>query len=172
LDIVELAEHARKYFVQNRRPPQKPGEEGTLFWETKKRLPKWIYDLVFRIHDEGHWFPDDYKYEYIVDALDAFSEGMNPDEIQVEADPYNLLAWLASHGQRAGLVDEAVENYGHSKEGILGDVAFGQVYEKEGVFQVVADALRERLEAIEAGEREQFIDKSGEPAGPKEWSPR
>jgi hypothetical protein len=69
-------------------------------------------------------------------------------------------------------VDEAVEDYGHSKDGILGDVALGQVYEKEGVFQVVADALRTRLEAIEEGEPERFIDKSGEPSGPKEWSPR
>jgi hypothetical protein len=174
LDIVELAEHARKYFVQDRRLPQKPGEEGNLFYKTKDRHPKWIHDLVFRIHDEGQWFPDDYKYEYLVDALDALSEGIDPDEPQIEADPYNhdLITWLASHGERAGIVDEAVVDFGRSDQGIIGDIASGQVYEKEGIFRSVVDALRARLEAIEEGEPERFVEKGGEPSGPKEWSPR
>lgn len=164
MDIKELAEHARSFFTTHKR-----GEEE--IYVTEKRHPTWIHKMIFRIHDNGNILPDDYKYEYTVDALDLLAEGNDPEDTQLEPDVYNhdLLKWLASHLERVGYVDEAAEDMGHSDQGIIGDIAQGQWREKDEVFHLVVDALKERLEAIEAGEDEEF---EGDPKGVKEWRPR
>jgi hypothetical protein len=165
MDIKELAKYALSFFETFER--EKPAET---FYKTKRRHPTWLHEMIFAVHDNGKIMPDDYKYEFIVNALDALVEGMDPDEPELEADVYNsaLLAWLGSHSERVGYVNEATKDMGHSDLGIMGDIMSGQWREKEEVFGIVVQALRKRLDAIEDGVRETF---ETDPKGVKEWRP-
>jgi hypothetical protein len=170
-DIQKLAEYAGKFFELHKRGDE--GDEET-FWVAKERHPVWIYEMNYKVHDNGKMLRDDYKYQYIVEALNYVSEGNDPEEPQFEADPYtsNLLAWLGSNSERLWFVDEAVRDFGWDKErGIEGAIATGQVMEKEKVFRSVVNALEERLKAIEAGEMEIFKTRSGGVEGPFDWWP-
>lgn len=171
-EIQKLAEYARKFFEGKRRPPE-GREEGEAFYTFKSRYPTWLYDMSFAVHDDGKWLPDDYKYEYMVDALDSLSEGMHPDEPELQPDVYtsDLIKWLASHNFRTVYVDDAVEEMGWDKKrGIEGAIADGQWREKEEVFRIVVNALEERLEDIENGELEEFKGK-GPAEGMLDWEP-
>ena len=163
MELHELAAHARSYFILGKR------NSGERFWAMKKRYPVWAKEMVQAAH--GDMFPDDYKYEFVVDTLDALEEENDPDEPQLEPDPYNAdrIRWLSSHLDRAGYVDEAVENFGHSDQGVIGDIGYGQLAEKEEVWHSVVASLNERLEEIEAGEDEDF---EGPTKSPKDWSPK
>jgi hypothetical protein len=98
--------------------------------------------------------PDDYRYKYIVDALNAFSEYDNADEAidEVEADPYtkDLLDWLSSHSYRVAYADDAVKEIGYSEDGgIMQAAALGQIAEKHEVYQSVLASLQARLGVLE-----------------------
>lgn len=160
MDIKQLAERARKYFTVKKRP------SGEAFWKLAKVHPGWLYRLVFKVHDEGQWLPDDYKYEYIVDALDLLSEGIDPEEgrDQLEPDVYttDLFKWVSSHLNRQAYADEVLQEL---KPKTLSDLLMAaQVREKEEVWSQVVAALEERLRDIEAGIPEDF-------GGSREWSP-
>lgn len=166
MNIQELADYAEQFFEQKTRP------DGTRFWTLKDRHPTWLKDLVFKAHED--MLPDDYKYEYVVDALEALSEGDDPDSPRDEADVYNsdLLKWLSSHGERSGFVDEATKEFGHHPDlGIMGDIMYGQSAEKEQVWYSVVGSLNSRLEDIEMEVPEEF-EKRGKKASRKDWDPR
>lgn len=178
MDIQELAARARSFLESRTRPadPNSRREPGR-FYTLKDRRPTWVKDLVYKAHaDMG---VDDFKYETIVDVLDRLADGQDPEEMDLEADVYNvdLFSWLSSNLERAGYVDEAVEQMGHADErssnggGIIGDIAQGQWWEKDEVWRLVVEALNERLEAIDQGEGETF-EKHGKVPGPKDWDPR
>ena len=159
MDIQELAEYANSFFTTMQ---AQRGEKQKTINILVDRYPSWIYEMVYKAHEE--MLPDDYKYEYIVETLDALSEGQDPEEglNDLEADVYDsdLLEWLSSHGERQGFVNEAVEVYGHSKEmGIMGDIMMGQKSEKEQVWRIVVEALKERLEDIEIQMPEEFMSR-------------
>lgn len=176
MHIQELATRAESYFERRERPPARQGDEPGHFYTLKDRHPVWVQELAHKAH--GDMMPDNFRYETIVDVLQALSEGQDPEEPSLEADVYNhdLLAWLASNLERAGYVDEAVEQFGHAGEGgsrgggITGDIAQGQWYEKDEIWRLVVEALNERLEGIEAGESEEF-EQRGKKSGPKDWNP-
>lgn len=168
-DIQKLAEYAGRFLERKKR-----GEEE--IYTLKDRHPEWVRGMVFKVHEDGHWAPDDYKYEYVVESLDHISEGMDPEEPELEADIYSsdLLKWLSSHRERLGLVDEAVEEHGldwDKERGIEGMISFGQWYEKDQVFRIVVEALKERLGEIEDGIKETFRTRSGGPEGVLDWMP-
>ena len=166
MGIQELAAHALEYFEQKTRGE---GEEATRFWTMTNQHPIWVKEMIHKAHED--MMPDDYKYEYVVDTLDALNEDRDPEEgaYEIEADVYNydLITWLRSNLQRVGFVDEAVEQMGHSRDmGVMGDLMMGQVEEKRQVWQSVVESLRERLEEIEEGVREKFesrgkVDRPG-----------
>jgi hypothetical protein len=174
IDIQKLSAYARTYFAAKKRGE---GSQRERFYTLEDRYPTWVYEMVKAVHDDGEWLPDDYKYEYIVDALDLLSEGVDPDDPQLEADVYtsDLLKWFSSSGRRLDLVDEAMqEAFGweiDEKRGIEGMISAGQWYEKDQVFRRVVDSLQKRLEEIENGEREIFSGRSGDSEGPLEWYP-
>lgn len=168
MEIDELARYAREFFETGTRP------DGESFWTLTDRYPTWVHDMAQEAH--GEMFPDDYKYEYVVDVLDSLEDGTHPDEPALEPDVYNTdrLKWLSSHLERAGFVDEAVENFGHSDQGVLGDIGFGQLYEKEQVWGTVVQQLRERLDEIEQEEPETFNKKASRRSkrgSRKHWDP-
>lgn len=176
MELQELAAYAVTFFERNRRNAVRDVNDDPSFWMLKDRHPTWLYDLVHKAH--GTMPPDDFKYEMVVDTLEALAEGQDPDESNLEADIYNsdLLRWLASHLERSGYVDEAVVEFGHASErgshggGVIGDIAQGQWYEKDEVWRLVVDSLKERLEEIDDGVRETF-SKKGKMEDPKSWHP-
>jgi hypothetical protein len=156
MTVEKLAEEALAWFeYRKRRPDQEEAQ-----WFHKDGAPSWITDLCRAAHDTGGgdlMLPDDYRYEYLVDALDYLAEGHDPDDYWPDADVYNsdLLAWLGSHLGRAGYVDEA------RKEGLFGretdtyaQIGAGQVQEKREVFGLVLTFLQWRAEALEDDEDE------------------
>lgn len=124
-------------------------DNGDEFWSVKDGSPKWITEMTHEAH--GDMLPDDYKYQFIVEALDALANYEDPDDIdsEIEPDPYthDLNKWLASNLTRAGYVNEAVENMGHSDQGVTGDISMGQYQEKCEVLGIVRRFLEERIEA-------------------------
>ena len=173
MDTQELATYALR-FLESKVRPARGDDPETRFYTLTKRYPTWVYDMVHTAHED--MMPNDYKYQYVVDTLDALSEGQDPDDglSDIEADVYNydLLRWLQSQGERVGFVDEVVSELGHHPDmGMMGDIMMGQVQEKQQVWQSVVSSLRERLEAIEMEEPETFF-QSGKKEGRKEWDPR
>jgi hypothetical protein len=173
VDIIRLAARARGFFESQSHP--RPGLDPVVLWHMKKRRPVWVKDMVYHVHEAGGKMgPDNFKYETIVDVLDRLSDGQDPEEPDLEADVYthDLLAWLASNLERSGYVDEAVEQLGHSEQGVIGDITQGQWYEKEEIWRLVVDALNSRLEAIDLGEPEDMeIQGTPEKRSPKDWHP-
>jgi hypothetical protein len=112
--------------------------------------PQWLTDLCHHAH--GDMMPDDWKYEFIQDALAAIEDGADEDRIDLDAlYPYTAdrLDWLASHLDRPGYCDEAVAEAGGPPGEILAFVAWGMDREIREVFELV----RAKLEEI-AGEEE------------------
>lgn len=172
MTIQELADYARGFFETFTRGEKKPDSE--IFYSMKNERPHWIKAMVYAAHNDKS--PDDFTYATIVEVLDAIAEGQAPDELNLEADVYNhdLIAWLASHGHRPAYVDEAVEELGHSGQGILGDIGSGQYWEKREVGDFVTSALEKRLENpsdhddMETATGREKLDRGG----PEDWDPR
>lgn len=88
------------------------------FYCVKDRAPCYISDLCHYAHDG--MMPDDYKYQYIVEALEYINDNLDPfgddslDEIDVydacEPDYMNhdLLKWLSSNLERMEYVDQVL----------------------------------------------------------------
>lgn len=147
--IQDLAHGASSHFETRKR---KNGEE---FVALKKGSPEWMTDMVREAH--GSMMPDDWKYAFALEALRAIAETESDDEAieavqELEASIYTneLMQWLSSNLERAGYVDEAVENYGgHSDQGIVGDIGLGQMAEKQEVGYSILSTLRDRAEEEE-----------------------
>lgn len=103
-----------------------------------------ISTLIYEAHKGS--LPDDYKYQFVHEALELIAEYEELDEIGVEADIYNsdLLKWLSSNLNRADYVDEAVSEYGY--ENLYTALRYGQMLEKDEVLQSVRRSLDKILE--------------------------
>ena len=138
--IQELADYAYGFFHKVTKPT---GE----IWVYKDNTPEWIKEMTRAAHAEMG--PDDWKYEFVVEALAHISDASDEDveSPQLEPDAYTgeLLAWLASNLNRPFYVDEAVHEFGHSDQGIIGDIMTGQVKEKEEVYYSVFRSLDKQL---------------------------
>lgn len=130
--------------------------ERTDNWKCKDDTPRWVKDMIYEAHDG--MFPDDHKYEFVVEALCAIMEHEDDEDSardSLEPDVYNadLTAWLASNVQRPGFVDEYIEDVG-GEVGCIESIAGGQLREKQQVFQVVWNTLNEQLLEEEDEEEE------------------
>lgn len=136
MTIQEKAQHFRQFFEQIER------KENEQIWIVKDGSPKYIQNMCHSAH--GDMFPDDWRYEFIVEALNVLSDNDDPDDINLEADIYthDLLQWLSSRLDRTSYVDEAIENYG-KQETIVNDIAIGQLTEKEEVLASVRSYLED-----------------------------
>lgn len=107
--------------------------------------PQWVKDLAFDAHDD--MAPDDWKFAFIVEALDALAETEDPDDINLEADVYthDLLRWLASNLNRPAICDEASAEYGTPGQDIVTVIQQGQAYEKSQVLASVRSALEAQI---------------------------
>lgn len=144
MKIQELAKEASEYLTRDTR------NDGKAFVKQTDNAPEWFNTLCREAH--GDMLPDDYRYEFIEEALDAIAECEGPaDEIQLEADIYThyLLKWLASRSDRYSFVDDAVADYGVPEPfDTIKVIAWGQLREKEEVLYSVISSLEARLEEI------------------------
>ena len=123
----------------------KTRDNGEKFLTMKDGHPEIVQDLVRKAH--CGMLPDDYKYDYVVDALEAILAYDNPDDItsEMEPDAYNseLLKWLGSNMERAGYVEEAIKEFGVSAHefDLFRAIGMGQYSEKCEVFNIVRNFL-------------------------------
>lgn len=70
-----------------------------------------LTDVIRTAH--GDMMPDDYKYQFIHDALELISESNDLDDINIESDCYtsDLLKWVSSNLNRINYFDKAMTEY-------------------------------------------------------------
>jgi len=169
--VIDLANTARAYFETARRATGDtatgPREDGERYVRLKSDAPEWLTDLVRDAHRSGDslMFPDDWRYRFIREAIDAIaepSEGDSDEELDDLASTFaddvpaynsERIDWLGSHGTRPGYVDEAIEGYEREigERGIMGIITLGIYAEREEVFGLVLAALRKQAsQTVEA----------------------
>ncbi len=148
--IRELATEAYTYFTRKSRT------SGSDYWCLKDDAPEWVSDLCYAAHSYGRMGPDDYRYEFIWDAVCAIKDETEDD---LEADIYNgqLTGWLHSRADRYAYVDEAIEECGCEFSSIMDAISLGQLREKQEVLQQVQDYLEKRVEELEEEEFEDSL---------------
>jgi hypothetical protein len=142
--IGQLAAEARKYFSKQCR------DDGSWHVSCDGKRPKWVSDMIFVVHNASNSW-DTYRVKYLIDALDEIAEAAKHDrdfdDIQLEPDVFgsDLLAWLGSRttvtGPRAEYVDKARAERGVT-DNIMGDIAQGQLAERQEVLRIVLEFLR------------------------------
>lgn len=102
----------------------------------------------------GDMLPDDYKYRFVVESLRAIvNHDGDIDEarehIEADINHADLLKWLSSHIERAGYVDEYVDDYFGlgQPDSIMQVIQCGQWLEKTEVFDIVARYVEDEAEA-------------------------
>src|SRR5690606_34958980 len=98
----------------------------------------WVKDLVWTAHDRGEFLPEDFRYLFIVEALEALAENPEAPETMLEPSVYinELIKWLdARPGYRISFVDNAMSEFGWS--GLFKALQAGQLWEKEYVLDIV-----------------------------------
>lgn len=118
--------------------------DGEPFYCLKDQASDWIKALVHAAH--GDMLPDDYRYEFIVNALDHLTDCENPDDARdsIEADCYtsDLTDWLSSHNSRLAYCDD--NDYTQSDSSMFTRLQNGQLAERDEVFESVLSSLEER----------------------------
>lgn len=128
---------------KNKRPD---GSEFVIF---DKDRPEWMKDMAHDAHAD--MMPDDWKYEFIHDAVSALSEEDDEDTARDVLEPSCMysdqLKWFSSHMDRPCYVDQAKEEFGSSgEEPIMHDVVQGMAYEQREVFELVLAFLENKVE--------------------------
>lgn len=140
--LQTIANEARSHFYQIKR-----GEQS--IWTRKDDAPQWVQDMVFAAHEAGDMWPDDWRYAFIVESLDALADHDDADSARdsIEADIYtsDLTSWLNSRADRTSYVDDAREEFGESDNGIVGMLQMGQLAERWEVFDSIVSFLADRL---------------------------
>jgi len=133
-------------------PRSEEGEKQKKAEETSCR------NLAMSCHNDGSMLPDDWRYEFLHDALNLIADASDIDDIQVEADVYthDLLRWSASRNDRTAYCDEAVSE-GLCPEGADMDarITAGQYMERSEVLQQVLSFLRGEAESEEEEEEDE-----------------
>lgn len=124
----------------------------------QRNCPQWFTDLCRNAHCGGEMGPDDWRYEFIQDALNAIE---NDDTGETEPDVDNLypytadrLKWLASRLDRYSYCDEAMAEWGTGFTDTATLVGFGMQFELLEVYSSVRRSLEDRLQT-EAEETEE-----------------
>src|SRR5690606_31497684 len=129
----ELAKEARSWF-----------EHRSWYWVIKDGAPEWVRELAWVAHAEGEILPDDFRYCFIVEALEALVEDPEEPYLEPDIDTRKLINWLDDYSSyRMGLVDEVVSELGWS--GLFKALQAGQLKEKEEVLGIVKQFLENQI---------------------------
>lgn len=106
-----------------------------------------LTDLIHAAH--GDMLPDDWKYQFIEEALDAIAE--DGEDADMEPSTYYgaLGAWLGSHAERFGYCDEARQEWGGDFRDTAHLLALGMYAEQREVLASVLASLEALVEAAE-----------------------
>lgn len=146
LTIQALAEKYASMFCTKIR--KQSGDRYACVIDLYSNEPDYYESDLHKLIKDAHadMLPDDYKFDFIVQALDAIAEcSADLEDISIEPDIYNfdLFKWVQSHGERQGYCNEVLAEYGH---GICLDfmaiIAQAQQREKEEVLHSVLESLR------------------------------
>jgi hypothetical protein len=146
---------------------RKERPNGENFYCLKDGTPDWIKEAVHQAH--GDLFPNDWIYaqcKAIAQDMTEYEPEDWMDSVSDWADSnvdiYNSdrAAWLGSHLHFGEAVDEAVEELGHSDQGIYGDIAQGQYKVLEQIAYVLIQAVEDQAEVEEEEEEEETADSS------------
>ncbi len=142
MTVQALATEADGFLVQAKRT------NGDKFWKFKDEAPEWCTDMAHEAH--GDMLPDDWKYEFVSDALSALSENEDEDEardsLEIPVYYHEQHAWLASNLNRTGYVDEARSELGTSDQNTDAQIAAGMWMEQREVFDLVLSFLQNKVE--------------------------
>lgn len=126
----------------------KERDDGQEFYCTKDDAPDYVTELCRHVHDG--MMPDDYRYEFLVDALNGIDEQLcsvdSLDDLDryynIDANVYTveLLRWLASNIRRTEYVDECLQEFEHTETSAL--LMHAQELEQLEVTTLVLDWLR------------------------------
>ena len=146
--VQELAKLARCAFTLETR------EDGSEYWTHNRCAPEWIGELCNTAH--GDMLPDDYRYRFIVQALDALEEAEDVDEAgqdwEYEYRYYRVVEWLSSHpGRRLEYCDDAVREFGLSSDATTAtQLQSGHLHERQEVLNLVRGSLEAHLATLAA----------------------
>jgi len=125
---------------------------GETFRKLRDTAPEWMTTVCRLAHDDARLLPDDWRYTFIEQSVDALAGHENADEARfsLEPDVYTseLTAWLHSLNSRVYFLGEALEEYGAFRDGFQ-LLAAAQMIEKEEVFYQVVAALHDVLAIFE-----------------------
>jgi len=137
LTVQEKATIALDWFEMDTR------EDGSHYWRRCSGAPEPARDLAHAAHGDGLILPDDYRYQFMIDALDALSEAEDEDDayMLLEADVYtrDLTEWLNSSPLRVYYLGEAMDVYADGDGFQV--LACAQLEEKQEVLYMVKDWL-------------------------------
>lgn len=138
--LQDLAGFYEGFFFKKKR------DDGEEFWLVKDDAPEELKTLIQEAHED--MFPDDYKYQFIREALTDFSSYEDPDEVidYIEADPYTtgLTHWLSSNINRVYYLTEAIEQF-EPKDGFQA-LTMAQYEEKREVYSSVQNSLEKNMD--------------------------
>ena len=148
---AETAKEALQYFTRDTR------NDKTEFWATTNDAPGWVKDLCYAAHKVDDVLPNDFIYEYIVDALDLIAEAdgaeryseIEEDIFSIEGDIYNadLLRWVASNLTFSAYVDQAIEEYGI--KGHFEVLQLGNALHKQAIAARVLQSIDQQADEME-----------------------
>ena len=120
----------------------KTNQDGTDVYVRKEQADDELDDLIHDAHDD--MLPDDFRYQFIVEALQALADHDDTDDAQlsIEPDIYNheLTAWLHSNASRTDYLTQVQQDCGPIEDGFE-LLATAQLYEKYEVFHSVLASL-------------------------------
>ena len=125
MDNTEKAELARSWFEYVSEPRE--------MWRVKDefRGDGPAHDLSYAAHDNGETLPDDYRYQFLVDALDAISNENGAEGLEPDVYTSGLTEWLNSSSARVFYLSEALNAWGGAVDGfqLLGQAQLQEMLE-------------------------------------------
>jgi hypothetical protein len=149
--VQRLAQGMLRCFEQRKR------DSGATFWVFRHNAPSWMAEAAMHCHDIEDTLPDDYVYAYIVEACEALCMVDSDSGIAIYAggiveswtDVYNhdLLTWCASHSDRLGRVEQAINEARHSEVCIGSCLMQAQAGERREVLEALVSFLQSKVES-------------------------
>lgn len=154
MTVIELAAQYLTYF----RVLERENAPNTYCWKEDVVVPEALKDLCYEAHED--MMPDDYKYNYIVDALELIADSDEDTDLEelsssnIEADVYtfDLLKWLSSNLDRHYYVNGYVQDLLGTIEAkdfdLIQLISGGQWLEKREVFNIILNGLNKIVEEL------------------------
>jgi len=153
MTIQELAKEAGAFFETRKR------DNGESFVRYLDDTPEWIQDMVQQAH--GDYFPDDYRYRWVVSALADFADCNEDSDTEdhiiehvdscVDCYTSGLTEWLNSNNRRVYYLTEALDEF-DPKDGFQNGfqvLSMAQYKEISEVYYSVYKVLENNIAALE-----------------------